>query len=172
MAAEVLPEIDVSPVPSDIRLFHVFGVDGHDDLGIRRSRLRDDTAAVVSENIVTFRLRDRDLLIPKGDIPFGLHTRNLGLLERRQILVAGVTTDSFGLLPTGSPGRIYEIEFSNRARVLVHEVFNPWFVSAGQDRREQLSQTRKSPGSPGWFTKRCGEGPGPGMHPTIKSKST
>lgn len=134
-SVEVLPEARAETLfpdgrAVDGRVADVFGTDGH-DLGIRRSRLRDARGAVISENIITFRLRDGDSLIPGDTTPFGLHTRNLGLFERRRILVAGITLGSFGLLPAGSPGRVYEIEFSSRTRVLVHEIFNPRFVSAG-----------------------------------------
>lgn len=129
LSAEVLPEIDIGSIPPSVHLARVFGTGPHADLGIRRSRLRDATGAVVSENIITFCGNDRDYVIPSGKTPFGLHTRRLGLFERRRIFGAGVTTDPFGLLPAGSPGRVYEIEFSNRVRVLVHEVFNPRFVA-------------------------------------------
>ena len=132
LSAEVLPGIDAGSIPPSAHLATVFGTGNQAELGIRRSRLRDDAGTVVSENVITFHGRDRDSLIPGGRTPFGLHTRRLGLFERRRIFGAGITTGSFGLLPAGSPGRVYEIEFSNRARVLVHEVFNPRFVATGE----------------------------------------
>ncbi|MFE2926665.1 3-deoxy-7-phosphoheptulonate synthase [Streptomyces goshikiensis] len=127
--AEVLP----GPDPADLRtsghLTDVFGAAPHADLRIRRSRLRDRTGAVVSENLITFRQADAVHVIPRGDTPFGLHTRSLGLYERRRILASGLTVERFGLLPADAPGRAYEIAFSNDATVLVHEVFNPQFVT-------------------------------------------
>ncbi|MFD6934721.1 3-deoxy-7-phosphoheptulonate synthase [Streptomyces goshikiensis] len=127
--AEVLP----GPDPADLRtsghLTDVFGAGPHADLRIRRSRLRDRTGAVVSENLITFRQADAAHVIPRGDTPFGLHTRSLGLYERRRILASGLTVERFGLLPADAPGRAYEIAFSNDATVLVHEVFNPQFVT-------------------------------------------
>lgn len=130
LSAEVLPELDARSITADEHVPRVFAVHGRRDLAVRRSRLRDTTGAVVSENTITFRVNDRDLLMPPAEVPFGLHTRQLGLFERRRILGVGVTAEPFGLLPAGASGRIYEIEFSNRARVLVHEVFNPQFVTA------------------------------------------
>lgn len=131
LSAEVLPTTETDSAALPAHAATVFGAPEPDGLGIRRTRLRDEAGAVVSENVITFRARDRDLLIPRDRTPFGLHTRNLGLFERRRIFGVGAVTGSFGLLPAGSPGRVYEIEFSNRARVLVHEVFNPRFVDMG-----------------------------------------
>lgn len=124
LCAEVLAQTrGDAPHPSD-HVVRTFGADPRTLVGVRRSRLRDRTGRAVSENVITFHDRDGAALIPTGTTPFGLHVRDLGLFERRRILEAGVTTDRFGLLPAGSPGRVYEIEFSNEARVLVHEVFN------------------------------------------------
>ncbi|MFF9404725.1 3-deoxy-7-phosphoheptulonate synthase [Streptomyces anandii] len=131
LSAEVLPDVTAGPQPASGHVAEVFGAVPHTALGIRHSRLRDSTGAVVSENLITFRHSDREHVIPGGDTPFGLHTRRLGLYERRRIFSAGVTTDRFGMLPAGSPGRAYEIAFSNRVTVLVHEVFNPRFVATG-----------------------------------------
>lgn len=152
VSAEMLAESDIGAIPPTAHLAKVFGSHARSELSIRRSRLRDEAGIVVSENIITFHSRDRDLLIPRGRIPFGLHTRCLGLFERRRILGAGVTTDRFGLLPAGSPGRAYEIEFSNRIRVLVHEVFNPRFVPAEMPGRPQMGKpamTDFTPVAPG-----------------------
>jgi 3-deoxy-7-phosphoheptulonate synthase len=146
VSAEVLPEVDADAVPPVAHLVKVFGTQARGELRIRRSRLRDGAGAVVSENVITFHARDRDLLIPDGRIPFGLHVRCLGLFERRRILGAGVTTDRFGHLPAGSPGRAYEIEFSNRARVLVHEVFNPGLLP-GHHEGEGPAMTDAAPGA-------------------------
>lgn len=132
LSAQVLPETDPAPLAPSGHLTEVFGAGPHDGLGIRHSRLRDSAGTLVSENLITFRRTDRDRLIPRDDTPFGLHTRRLGLFERRRIFTVGTTTERFGLLPAGSPGRVYEIEFSDRARVLVHEVFNPRFVTTGE----------------------------------------
>jgi 3-deoxy-7-phosphoheptulonate synthase len=146
LAAEVLPEVAVASIRPSAHLAEVFGIEA--DLGVRRSRLRDEAGTVVSENVITFHGRDRGRLIPGGTTPFGLHTRCLGLFERRRILGAGVTADRFGLLPAGSPGRVYEIEFSNRAKVLVHEVFNPRFVATDAPARlrgERHSMTDFTP---------------------------
>ncbi|MFF4961379.1 hypothetical protein [Streptomyces sp. NPDC001222] len=110
-------------------LTDVFGPGPHPDLRIRRSRLRDRTGAVVSENLIAFRQAYAAHVIPHGDTPFGLHTRGLGLYERRRIFATGLTVERFGLLPAGAPGRAYEIAFSNHAAVLVHEVFKPHFVN-------------------------------------------
>lgn len=129
LSAEVLPGPDPDAQPTSGHLTDVFGAGPHPDLRIRRSRLRDRTGAVVSENLITFRQADAAHVIPRGDIPFGLHTRSLGLYERRRILATGLTVGRFGLIPAGSPGRAYEIAFSNHATVLVHEVFNPRFVT-------------------------------------------
>ncbi|MGW7410354.1 3-deoxy-7-phosphoheptulonate synthase [Streptomyces sp. NPDC054833] len=131
LSAQVLPDMDIGSLPPSGHLAKVFDAVPHSDLGIRHSRLRDSAGAVVSENLITFRRRDRDHVIPSGDTPFGLHTRQLGLFERRRIFAVGVTTDRFGMLPAGSPGRVYEIAFSNRVTVLVHEVFNPRFLATG-----------------------------------------
>lgn len=141
--AEVLTEPLTGTVPPPAHLTTVFGDISFEDLGLRRSRLRDETGAVVSENVITYVDRDRGSLIPEGTTPFGLHTRQLGLFERRRILGTGVTTAGFGLLPAGSPGRVYEIEFSNQARVLIHEVFNPRFTSGepGAADRESTART-------------------------------
>ncbi|MEU0795294.1 3-deoxy-7-phosphoheptulonate synthase [Amycolatopsis sp. NPDC005961] len=152
LAAEVLPEVAVASVKPSAQLAAVFGRESADELGVRRSRLRDEAGAVVSENAITFLDRDRGHLMPSGKTPFGLHTRCLGLYERRRLLVAGVTTGRFGLLPAGSPGRVYEIEFSNRAKVLVHEVFNPRFVATDAPGRrpvERHTMTDFTPVVPG-----------------------
>ncbi|MDQ1646732.1 MAG: 3-deoxy-7-phosphoheptulonate synthase [Cryptosporangiaceae bacterium] len=135
LSAEVLPEIDIASIRTSVHLAEVFGPEIRDELGVRRSRLRDESGTVVSENVITFRDGDRDRLIPSGETPFGLHTRGLGLYERRRILGGGLTIDSFGLLPIGSPGKVYEIEFSNRAKVLIYEVFNPRIFASGEPGR-------------------------------------
>ncbi|WP_405422268.1 3-deoxy-7-phosphoheptulonate synthase [Streptomyces erythrochromogenes] len=127
--ADVLPGPDPAALRASGHLTAVFGAGPHPDLRIRRSRLRDRTGAVVSENLITFRRADAAHVIPRGDTPFGLHTRSLGLYERRRILATGLTVERFGLLPAGAPGRAYEIAFSNDVTVLVHEVFNPRFVT-------------------------------------------
>lgn len=129
LTAEVLPGPDPATLRTPGHLSDVFGSSPHTDLRIRRSRLRDRTGAVISENLITFRSVDAPRVIPSGNTPFGLHTRSRGLYERRRILATGLTTERFGLLPAGSPGRAYEIAFSNHATVLVHEVFNPRFVT-------------------------------------------
>ena len=150
LAAEVLPEVGLASVLPSAHVAEVFGPE--DELGVRRSRLRDEAGAVVSENVITFHGRDRGHLIPSGRTPFGLHTRCLGLFERRRILGTGLTTGRFGLLPAGSPGRVYEIEFSNRAKVLVHEVFNPRFVATdvpGRRRGERHTMTDFTSVAPG-----------------------
>ncbi|BCK56100.1 hypothetical protein NWFMUON74_38720 [Nocardia wallacei] len=94
-------------------------------VAVRRSKLRDHTGAIVSENLITYRQCDQGSLIPAEGVPFGLHTRRMGLYERRRIFRAGITRDAFGALPAGSAGRVYEIVFSTEQRVLVHEVFAP-----------------------------------------------
>ncbi|MEV7581229.1 3-deoxy-7-phosphoheptulonate synthase [Streptomyces erythrochromogenes] len=127
--AEVLPGPDPAALQDSAHVTDVFGTGPHPDLRIRRSRLRDRTGAVVSENLITFRRGDAAHVIPRGATPFGLHTRRLGLYERRRILATGLTVEAFGLLPADAPGRAYEIAFSNDVVVLVHEVFNPRFVT-------------------------------------------
>ncbi|WP_242439002.1 3-deoxy-7-phosphoheptulonate synthase [Streptomyces sp. CB00455] len=129
LSAEVLPGPDPAALRASGHLTDVFGAGPHPQLRIRRSRLRDRAGSVVSENLITFRQTDAAHVIPRDDTPFGLHTRSLGLYERRRILATGLTVEPFGLLPAGAPGRAYEIAFSNHATVLVHEVFNPRFVT-------------------------------------------
>ena len=97
-------------------------------LVIRRTRLRDVTGGIVSENILIYRESDESALFPVGNIPFGLHTRELGLFERRQLLEYGLTGIDFGSIPRSAAGRAYGIAFSNGKLVLVHEVFNPVIV--------------------------------------------
>ncbi|MGW4094958.1 hypothetical protein [Nocardia sp. NPDC004750] len=94
-------------------------------LKVRHTRLRAAAGEIVSENFITYRERDESLLIPPPGMPFGIHTRQLGIFERRRILLIGVTCKPFGYFPAAAPARIYEIEFSNHSTVLVHEVFNP-----------------------------------------------
>ncbi|BAJ27630.1 MULTISPECIES: 3-deoxy-7-phosphoheptulonate synthase [Kitasatospora] len=129
LSAEVLPDLDPAAVRASGHLAEVFGPGPHPDLRIRRSRLRDRAGTVVSENLITFRETDAAHVIPRDDTPFGLHTHGLGLYERRRIFAAGLTVERFGLFPAGAPGRVYEIAFSDRTTVLVHEVFNPRLVS-------------------------------------------
>ncbi|MER5887510.1 3-deoxy-7-phosphoheptulonate synthase [Streptomyces sp. NPDC001941] len=148
LSAEVLPGPYEGPLPASDHLDAVFGAVPDGELAVRRSRLRDPSGALVSENAITFRGADRAGLIPPGRIPFGLHTRRLGLYERRRILGAGLTTRRFGLLPAGSPGRAYEIEFSNGVRVLVHEVFSPALVPTGEQRPAAASVTHHQPDWP------------------------
>lgn len=124
IVADVLPSFaagaNVHPRFSD-----VFASTDPHDLCIRHTILRDESGSVVSENLITYRAADEDTLIPPAGAPFGMHTRRLGLYERRRLFDSGVTRDSFGLLPRASVGRCYEIAFSSLQRVLVHEVFNP-----------------------------------------------
>ncbi|MFI9504208.1 hypothetical protein [Nocardia sp. NPDC052566] len=118
------------PVPRSSDLHHrttdIRAVFGREDrIAVRRSRLRDSRGTMLSENVITFRDTDRDTLIPADNTPFGLHTRRLGMFDRRRIFRIGVTHDVFGALPAFSAGRVYEITFSTGQQVLVHEVFAP-----------------------------------------------
>lgn len=94
-------------------------------LRLRHTRLRNEEGGVISENIITYRDSDERALIPPNGIPFGIHIRRLGAFERRRIFDTGITRTSFGLLPEAAAARAYEIAFSTKQRVLVHEVFNP-----------------------------------------------
>ncbi|MBF6132016.1 hypothetical protein IU501_03250 [Nocardia otitidiscaviarum] len=144
ISAEALPTrtaaIDDCPEARE-----VFG--GDEPLAMRRSRLRDRTGAIVSENLITYRQRDRGALIPAEGVPFGLHTRRMGLYERRRVFRAGVTRSSFGALPARSAGRVYEIAFSTEQRVLVHEVFEPGLLPIQSDSFDRTAVPRT--GRPG-----------------------
>lgn len=107
----------------------VFAPHEHSDLGVRRARLRDHKGDLVSENLIVYRNADLGTLIPTDGTPFGVHTRRLGLYERRRIFCHGITRSEFGLIPMRAPGRVYEIRFSPEQRVLVHEAINPTVVS-------------------------------------------
>ncbi|WP_216899719.1 hypothetical protein [Nocardia alni] len=129
LRAETLPsEADCVSDRVSVYLSAVFRGDEYPDLAIRRSRLFDGFDNLVSENIIVYRRSDRDVLIPRDDTPFGVHTRDSGMYERRRMLAHGVTGKRFGMLPEGAPGRAYEIEFSSGEKVLVNEVFNPGVI--------------------------------------------
>lgn len=124
----VAPDDDVTDDDVSDYVASVFCANEFFDLAIRHSRLFDRYHDLISENIIVYRNSDRNALMPVDDTPFGVHTRNLGLYERRRVIAYGVTSDRFGLLPSAAPGRVYEIGFSSGRHVLVHEVFNPRFV--------------------------------------------
>lgn len=124
LVADVMPTL-AAETNAHYRFSDVFASTDPHDLRIRHTRLRDESGSVVSENLITYRTADEDTLIPPVGSPFGMHTRRLGLYERRRLFDSGLTRDSFGLLPRASAGRCYEIAFSSMQRVLVHEVFNP-----------------------------------------------
>ncbi len=127
--AETLPsETDRVSDRTSVYVPLVFRDDEYPDLAIRRSRLFDEFDHLISENIIVYRRFDRETLMPPGNTPFGVHTRDSGMYERRRLLAYGVTCEDFGILPRGAPGRAYEIEFSSGEKVLVNEVFNPEFI--------------------------------------------
>jgi hypothetical protein len=131
LMADVLPSCAVDACIHPL-LDEVFtSATGH--LRLRHTRLRDETGAVVSENLITYDTADADVLMPPAGVPFGTHVRRLGLYERRRLFDSGVTRRSFGLLPAASVGRCYEIAFSSLQRVLVHEVFNPDLLASWPD---------------------------------------
>lgn len=124
LSAESVPE-DAASTQSEGCAERSEVFDHQENLAVRRSRLRDREGMIVSENLITYRSADSDVLIPRDATPFGVHTRRLGLFERRRIFQSGVTKSAFGAMPAGSAGRAYEILFSAGLRVLVHEIFNP-----------------------------------------------
>ncbi len=127
--AETLPsEADRVSDRVSAYLSLVFRVDEYPALAVRRSRLFDRFDHPVSENIIVYRRSDRETLIPRDNTPFGVHTRDSGMYERRRVLACGVTGKQFGILPEGAPGRAYEIEFSSGQKVLVNEAFNPGLI--------------------------------------------
>ncbi|NUS44642.1 MAG: hypothetical protein HOQ24_13265 [Mycobacteriaceae bacterium] len=110
-------------LPRDLRTFEFLA--DTTDVVVRRTSLSGPGGVVVSDNLITCRVVDARLF-PPGDLPFGLHTRSLGLYERRRLHRAGVVrSDRFSGTPQLAACRCYSIDFSDGHTVLVHETFNP-----------------------------------------------